>query len=122
MNALLIDDSSTMRSILKTILRMIKNFKFNFFEASEGSNALKIISDNNIEIIFCDVNMPGMNGIELLKAIRTNEQTLSIPFVFITSKGRESLENQIKDYSIDGIVSKPFVPEDIKQSLERILQ
>jgi len=120
-NVLVVDDSLPMRGI---VIKIIKASGFNvqqFFEASNGIEALTILSQKRLDLVLTDYNMPEMDGLELLDEMQKNEMFKSIPVVMITTEGSkqrlaEFLEKGAADY-----LKKPFAPEEIKQKLNQIM-
>ena len=119
-NILLVDDMAVMRKIYKKVLTEM-GFE-NFFEADDGIPAWKIIEEQEqknrpIEFIVSDWNMPGMQGIDLLKKVRGNKQHKDIPFLMVTA---ENEPNNIKialQAGVNNFVAKPFKPEDFKNRI-----
>ncbi|MCS7199018.1 MAG: response regulator [Caldimicrobium sp.] len=116
---LIVDDFSTMRKIIRNILTQL-GFK-NIVEADDGTTALDILNKEKIDLIISDWNMPKMNGLELLKAVRSNENTKDIPFIMVTAEAqRENILEAIK-YRVSQYVVKPFTPETLKEKIEKVL-
>lgn len=120
MNVLVVDDSEGIR---KVVLRIIKasRFKFNlWFEAANGQEALEILSKQEVDLVLADVNMPVMDGLELLKRIRENQATRSIPVVMVTTEAAVSRIEEAQRLGASGYVRKPFTPHAIDSALERV--
>lgn len=116
---LVVDDFSTMRKIIRNILTQL-GFK-NILEADDGTTALEILNKEKIDLIISDWNMPKMSGLELLKAVRSNENTKDIPFIMVTAEAqRENILEAIK-YRVSQYVVKPFTPETLKEKIEKVL-
>lgn len=117
---LIVDDSSTMRRIIMRSLRQAGLQIETILEAEDGAKGLETLQANSdIELVFSDVNMPNMNGLELVKGIRASSS--SVPVVMISSEGSESFVQQAMDSGANAYITKPFTPESIKQRLETIL-
>ena len=115
---LVVDDFSTMRKIIKNILNQL-GFK-NIIEADDGTTALEILKKEKVGLIISDWNMPKMNGLELLKAVRSNEETKDIPFIMVTAEAqKENILEAIK-YKVNQYIIKPFTPETLKEKLEKV--
>jgi len=118
---LVVDDSSTMRKI---VMRSVRQAGFEideFLEAGDGKEGLSILGTNPVQLILSDVNMPNMNGLEFVKAVRANDSTKSIPIVMITTEGSEDMVNQAIGAGATGYIKKPFTPEKIKETLDNFL-
>ena len=121
MNKLLIvDDSATMRKIIMRVLRQANLKVDTVLEAANGVEGLeKLTSDPDIQMILSDVNMPEMNGIEFVKAVRTNHEKDALPMVMITTEGSEAMIQIAIDSGANGFVTKPFTPDSIQEALEQ---
>lgn len=107
---LVVDDSATMRSIVKKILGASR-FPLRLADASEGQAALNIIARNTADIVFLDYNMPGLSGVETLKAIKGSNRAVRV--VIMTSASDESVARQAIEAGADAFLKKPFYPADV---------
>ncbi len=119
--ALVVDDSPTLRKMVIFALKKIYKIT-KAFEAGDGLEALDILSNNYIDFIICDINMPNMNGLEFLYRIKQNEDFKNIPIVMLTTEGRETDIKRAKDMGADGYAVKPFKPEKLKKELDEALK
>ncbi len=120
-NVLIVDDSSSMRAILKKI---IKTSGFNVrecLEAADGKEAMKMLKDEWVDLVLTDINMPNMNGLELITEMKDNELLRSIPVVMVTNEGSEKRVQEAMGLGAIGYIKKPFLPEDIKRTLNSIV-
>lgn len=113
-----IEDDASTKMILKGTLR---KYGYNDVEeCSDGTEALKKIKENNYDLILCDWQIPGMDGLTLLKKIKAQEELKSTPFVMITGESeKESIISAMKA-GVDGYIVKPFAPVSIKQKLDQV--
>ena len=118
MEVLIVDDFATMRRILKNILTQI-GFT-NLYEAGDGKNALKVLKNQRIDLIMCDWNMPVMTGLDLLNAVRSDEELKAIPFVMVTAEAQKENIIQAVQAGVNNYVVKPFTTETITQKLEKV--
>jgi len=116
---LIVDDFATMRRIVKNILRQI-GFT-NIQEADDGSTALEVLKTNTIDLIVSDWNMPKMTGLELLKAVRADDQLKQIPFLMVTAEAQKQNVIEAVKAGVSNYVVKPFTAEQISEKLEKIL-
>ncbi len=118
MKILIVDDFSTMRRIEKNIL---KHLGFNEIdEAGDGAEALQKLKSKKYDFIISDWNMPNMEGIELLRAVRADEDLKSLPFLMVTAEAEKaSVLLAIKE-GVSNYVVKPFTEEVIKAKIEQI--
>ncbi len=118
---LVVDDSSTMRKVLKKILLMCKIKDLTILEAENGKDAFFQIASNKIDLVLTDLNMPIMDGYTLIHKIKERQIFSNIPIVVLTSETREEELSEIKNLGIQGILVKPFRPEIIKELIFDIL-
>jgi len=120
-NVLIVDDSSSMRAILKKIIRVSGFSVGEFLAAADGKEALKVLKDEWVDIVLTDINMPSMNGLELIAEMKKDDLMSSIPVVMVTTEGSEKRMQEAMDLGASGYVKKPFLPEDIKRTLSSIM-
>lgn len=118
MEVLIVDDFATMRRILKNILTQI-GFT-NLYEAADGKSALKVLKNQKIDLVMCDWNMPVMTGLDLLNAVRADEDLKAIPFVMVTAEAQKENIIQAVQAGVNNYVVKPFTTETITQKLEKV--
>jgi len=115
---LVVDDFKTMRKIIKNILTQL-GFK-NIIEADDGTTALELLKKQKVDLIISDWNMPKMNGLELLKTVRSDDNLKDIRFIMVTAEAqKESVIEAIK-HGVNQYVVKPFTPETLKEKLEKV--
>ncbi len=118
MKILIVDDFSTMRRIEKNILKHI-GFT-NIDEAGDGSEALQKLRAKKYDFIISDWNMPVMEGIELLRAVRADESLKHLPFLMVTAEAEKaSVLLAIKE-GVSNYIVKPFTEDVIKAKIEQI--
>ena len=106
-NILIIDDSQTMRSLIKKVIRMSSIEVDHLYEADSGKTGIEILYDNsNINLVLADINMPVMDGIEMTKIIKNDETLSDLPIIFITTEGTEHRINEIRNLGIEAFIRK----------------
>lgn len=115
---LVVDDSSSIRRIMRTLLNTLGFV--NITEAEDGVNALGILREQPIDIILSDWNMPNMNGIELLRAVRTDPALLQCPFLMITAEASQENILVATQAGANGYIIKPFSAATLKRELMAI--
>ncbi len=120
-NILVVDDSRTIRSIIKKTLTLTKLDLGQVFEAENGRQALDILKDNWIDVVLSDLNMPEMSGMELVDAMAADGLLKDIPVVVISTDGSVTRINELKEKGIREYIRKPFTPESISEIIERVL-
>ena len=121
-NMLIVDDSQTMRTVIKKTVSLSGFEIGECWEAVDGQAALEALNDRWVDIILTDLNMPRMNGLELLRALKQNENYRHIPVVLITTEGSEERIQEARALGISGYIQKPFYPETIRDTLTGILE
>ncbi|MFT4562073.1 MAG: two-component system chemotaxis response regulator CheY [Gammaproteobacteria bacterium] len=118
MKILVVDDFSTMRRIIKKLLCDL-GFS-DIEEADDGLSALPVLLSGNFDFVITDWNMPGMSGLELVEAIRANEETANLPVLMITAEARRPQIIAAAEAGVNGYVIKPFTSEVLEQKILEI--
>ena len=119
MKVLVVDDFSTMRRIIKNLLREL-GFT-NTVEADDGATALPILKGGGIDFLITDWNMPGMPGLELLKAVRGDPALAKLPVLLLTAEAKREQIVEAAQAGVNGYVVKPFTAQTLKEKIEKIL-
>ncbi|MEH6556587.1 MAG: chemotaxis response regulator CheY [Oceanicoccus sp.] len=120
MKILIVDDFSTMRRIIKNLLRDL-GFT-NTAEADDGSTALPMLQNGRFDFLITDWNMPGMSGIDLLKAVRADEQLKKMPILMVTAEAKRDQIIEAAQAGVNGYVVKPFTAAVLKEKIEKIFE
>jgi two-component system chemotaxis response regulator CheY len=118
MKVLVVDDFAAMRRILKNVLGQI-GFT-NIIEADDGTTALDVLKKNKIDLIVSDWNMPKMSGLDLLKAVRSNEVTKNMPFLMVTASSQKDDVLEAVQAGVSNYIVKPFTADTVKEKLGKI--
>ena len=121
-NILIIDDSSVIRKVLIKTFGMTTIDVSNFFQAENGKVGLDVIRDNWVDIIFLDINMPVMNGMEFMTNLRADSVHSDIPVVIISTEGSKERKDELVQQGIRAYLRKPVSPEDLVETIDTILQ
>lgn len=120
-NVLIVDDSSSMRNIIKRTIEM-SGFEVGvFFEANNGQEALDVLSQDWVDIILTDIHMPVMDGVTFLRNIQKDSLVSTTPTVIITTEGREERVKEFLGLGAKACIKKPFKPEEIRDILMQVL-
>ncbi len=120
-NVLIVDDSSSMRAVVKKIIT-ISGFKMDqCIEAGDGKEALKALAQNWVDVILSDINMPEMNGFELLRRLREDDLLRRIPVIIISTESSEQHVRDAFDLGVKGFIKKPFLPEEVRKILYEVI-
>jgi two-component system chemotaxis response regulator CheY len=114
---LIVDDSTAIRKILQRVLHSAEIPLRNVYEAGDGLEAIAILKANKVSLILSDINMPNMDGLQLLTQIRANDAWKSLPVIMITTEGSQVKVIEAAQLGANGYVRKPFTPEQIKNTL-----
>lgn len=120
-NVLIVDDSSTMRAVIKKTIKVSGFNVGQFLEAGDGEQALGVLKDEWVDLVLSDINMPNMNGLELIGKMHADEIMRTIPVVMVTTEAGDDKVKQSKALGAVGYIKKPFQPQDIKNTLCRIM-
>ena len=120
MKILIVDDFSTMRRIIKNLLRDL-GFT-NTVEADDGLTAIPILNSGSIDFLVTDWNMPGMTGIDLLRHVRADEKLRSLPVLMVTAEAKREQIIEAAQAGVNGYVVKPFTAQALKEKIERIFE
>ena len=116
---LIVDDFSTMRRICKHLLKQI-GFT-NIVEADDGTTALNVLKKEKVELVLTDWNMPKMNGLELLKAIRKDPNLKHLPVIMVTAEAlNENIIAALKA-GVNNYIVKPFNAQTLEKKIEDVL-
>ena len=120
MKILVVDDFSTMRRIIKNLLRDL-GFT-NTVEADDGKTALPILQAGGIDFLVTDWNMPGMTGIDLLKAVRSDSELIDLPVLMVTAEAKREQIIMAAQAGVNGYVIKPFTAATLEEKIEKIIE
>jgi len=120
MNILIVDDFSTMRRIIKNLLRDL-GFD-NTSEADDGQTALPMLKTGKFDFLVTDWNMPGMDGLTLLKTVRADENLSSMPVLMVTAEAKREQIVVAAQAGVNGYVVKPFTAVTLKEKIEKIFE
>ncbi|SRR5690554_3441293 len=120
MKILVVDDFSTMRRILKNLLRDL-GFS-NVEEADDGTTALPMLKTGKFQFLITDWNMPGMSGFDLLKAVRADNALKNLPVLMVTAEAKRDQIVAAAQAGVNGYVVKPFTAAVLKEKIEKIFE
>lgn len=117
---LVVDDSPIMRKVIERTFNICGYESTSIFEASNGKEGLEILEQHSIDLLLVDINMPIMDGVQMLKEVKKKDQTKEIPIIIISA---ESNEERIEKLSRFGatFIHKPFTPEKLMAKMEQLI-
>ena len=120
MKILIVDDFSTMRRIIKNLLRDL-GFN-NTDEADDGQTALPKLQKGDFDFLVTDWNMPGMDGLELLKAVRADPKLQSLPVLMVTAEQKKEQIVEAAKAGVNGYIVKPFTAHTLDEKIGKIFE
>jgi two-component system chemotaxis response regulator CheY len=117
---LIVDDFSTMRRIVRGLLKEMGCN--NAEEAEDGSHALNMLKQQRFDFVVSDINMPNMNGFDLLKAIKADENLKHIPVLMVTAEARKEDIVLAAQSGAAGYIVKPFTKATLEEKVQKIMQ
>ncbi|MGA2147590.1 MAG: response regulator [Bryobacteraceae bacterium] len=118
---LIVDDSPAMRALVRRVIRLSGVDVADCFEAGNGREALAVLADQWVDVILTDINMPEMDGEQFLERLQSEELLRSIPTVVISTDGTRHRVERLRELGACGYITKPFLPENLREMLERHL-
>jgi len=116
---LITEDSPTMRSLIVSTIEAIGDFEV--IEASNGFDALRILPREKVDLVVTDINMPDINGLELVSFIKTNPNYQTTPLIIISTEGSERDREKGMALGADEYLVKPFSPEQLQELIRKYL-
>ncbi|MCE9580184.1 MAG: response regulator [Deltaproteobacteria bacterium] len=115
---MVVDDSSSMRAIVGKTLRQAAH---DVVEATDGQNAIDQLAASPVDLVLCDVNMPRVDGLSLLRYLRTQSPPVLTPVLLLSAEADPRRIQFAKDNGASGWMIKPFKPEQLLATLRQIL-
>jgi two-component system, chemotaxis family, chemotaxis protein CheY len=121
LDVLIVDDSAAIRKILQRVLRQTDISLGDICEAGDGTEAVEILKNRGFGLILSDINMPQMDGLQLLARIKEMDHVKTVPVIMITTEGGQGKVMEAVQLGATGYVRKHFTAEQIKEKLVGIL-
>jgi len=119
---LLVDDSALVRNIIAKALRLAEIPCEEIRGASDGQQALDELAASPVDLIFSDINMPGMNGVEFIERMSQDDRFKDIPVVVVSTDGSEDRMEELKRFGVRAYIRKPFTPEQIREVVNGVIE
>lgn len=119
---LVVDDFSTMRRIVRNLLGELGFSGANIQEADDGNSALAALRQSPVDFVVTDWNMPGMTGIDLLRAIRADPALKALPVLMVTAENSREQIIAAAQAGVNGYIVKPFTAVTLKEKIDRIFE
>lgn len=118
---LIVDDSATMRTMIRRLIGVARLNATEIYEAANGIEALAHLNDHDIDVMIVDINMPAMNGVQLLQRMKSFEHLKKIPIVIASTEGSQQRIKELTEIGASAYLRKPFQPERLRAVLLPIL-
>lgn len=118
-NILIVDDSNVMRSIILKTMRMSGIQIGEIYQAANGQEGLEMLKENWIDIVIADINMPIMNGEEMIDRMQDDLYTRDIPVVVVSTEGSQKRIGRLKEKGVT-FIPKPFTPEVVRDTIKTV--
>jgi two-component system chemotaxis response regulator CheY len=120
-NVLIVDDSPAMRSFVRRVIDMSGLEIGRYMEAENGQAAVDVLRADWIDVVLTDINMPVMDGDRFVRVMKADESLSQIPVIVVSTDRTESRVQQMMDLGANGYVTKPFMPETLRDAIENAL-
>lgn len=121
LNIMIVDDSPVMRTFIRKVVGLTGLDVGEYYEAKDGEDALQQLSESWVDLVLTDINMPRMNGEELVRRIEDDDMLRSIPIIVVSTDASSARAERLLALGAKGYVTKPFLPEVLRDEVERIL-
>jgi len=121
LNILIVDDSKVVRKIISKTLKLTGISINEIHDASNGKEALEVLNDEWIDIVFTDINMPVMGGVEMVERMNKDGLMQSVPVIVISTEGSETRIEQLTQKGVRAYLRKPVTPERLRDVVKDIL-
>lgn len=119
---MIVDDSPVMRNFIKRVLSLSGLPIRGVMEAADGRAALDLLADHPVDLVLSDVNMPRLNGEEMLRHMELDDDLRRVPVIVVSTDSSSHRVQTMLAHGARGYVQKPFQPEALRAEIERVLQ
>ena len=120
-NILIVDDSKTIRSVIKKTLNIADVPVGDLYEAENGKEALDVMNSNWIDLIFADINMPVMTGIEMIKKMSEDNTLDKTPVIIVSTEGSKTRIDELLELGVKAYLRKPINPEELRNIVKEVM-
>lgn len=120
-NILVVDDSETVRAVLAKAIEMSGVEVKSLLTAGNGQEALDILDRDWVDLVFADINMPVMGGVEMVRRMMADDGMKAIPVVIVSTEGSATRIKGLMDSGVKAFLRKPFTPEGLKSTIDGIM-
>lgn len=115
LSILVVDDSATVRAVVRKTLELAGVPVSELHEAGNGKEALELLGEHWIDLVFADINMPVMNGVEMIERMREDGLLESVPVIILSTEGSRTRMEELKAKGVRAYLRKPFAPEMLRE-------
>jgi two-component system chemotaxis response regulator CheY len=120
MRILIVDDSAMMRAMIKRVIKLADVSVDEVFEAANGAEALEVLKQHDVQLLLTDINMPVMNGADMLREISLNDRWRNLSRVIISTDGSTVRREEAEELDVRCYLEKPFSPEVLRDVLNEL--
>ncbi len=120
-NILIVDDSAIVRAVIKKALTISGVDVGELFNAADGQQALEIVANEWVDLVFADINMPVMGGIEMVRRMSEDGLLTTIPVIVVSTEGSATRIEELKAQGVSDYLRKPFTPEQIREVVDKVM-
>ena len=120
MRILIVDDSAMMRAMIKRVIKLADVAVEDILEATNGAEALELLKQHDVQLLLTDINMPVMNGADMLREISLNERWRNLNRVNISTDGSTVRREEAEELDVRCYLEKPFSPEVLRDVLNEL--
>jgi two-component system chemotaxis response regulator CheY len=121
LKVLVVDDSKIMRRMVVRSLELSGLSVSEVYEADSGTEALEVLHRSWIDVVLCDVHMPKMTGVELVRKMAEDRLTSDVPVVMVSSDRNQAQIEELERLGVRGYIIKPFQPEALARTVQQVL-
>jgi len=121
LNILIVDDSAVVRAVISKTFKLAGIPVGELYQAANGKKALEILDNNWVDLVFSDINMPVMGGVEMIEKMSADGLLKTIPVVVVSTEGSATRIEQLKSRGISAYIRKPFTPELVRKVVDDII-
>lgn len=121
-NILVVDDSKVIRAVIKKTLGLAGVEIDNLYEAQNGKEALTILREQQVDLVFSDIHMPEMNGMEMIEQMAGDGALRDIPVIVVSSEGSKERVGELLDKGARAYIRKPFTPELVRDLVQETME
>jgi two-component system, chemotaxis family, chemotaxis protein CheY len=120
-NILIVDDSAVTREVITRTLKLSGISLGEIYHAANGAEALKVLEERWADLVFTDINMPVMDGLQFVEELHKRPDWQRLPVVVVSTEGSRSRMDELEKIGISGYIRKPFTPEQVTEMIEKIM-